>query len=84
MDERNVWCFFRKGLEGQGNDRGAMAALFQDRDTATLKIVRVDKAFFASSQNADDTTEGRSLLEERQKVGDKAIARVDNQRRSVV
>lgn len=39
-----------------------------------MEVARVDRAFFASSEYADDTTEGSGLLEEWEEVDNEPSA----------
>ena len=48
VDKGHVWCFLRQGLEGQGDERAAVAASGKRRDLPALEIVDFNRAFFAS------------------------------------
>ena len=74
MDERHVRCFLGKGLKRQGDKRAGVPTRGQRRNLPTLEVARVDRAFFASSEYADDTTEGSGLLEEWEEVDNEPSA----------
>lgn len=76
MNKSHVRCFLRKRFEGQSNERGRVAACRKCRDFAAWKVVDANRAFFTTGACGDDSTQGLSLLEERQKVDDESIAGV--------
>ena len=56
MNESDVRCFLRKRFEGQGNERGGVAACRKCRDLSAWKVVDADWAFFTSSARGNDST----------------------------
>ena len=56
-----------------------MATLFHQGKLPTLHIGDVDRAFFGSSEYADDSTNGCSLLKEWQEIDNESSPRVENQ-----
>lgn len=79
VDESHVRCFLGKGFEGQSDKRAAVATLGAHRDLPTLKVVRVDWAFFTSNEYGNDTTKGSGPLEEWQEVDNEPSTGIGDQ-----
>ena len=79
VDERDVGCLLGESFKGHGDERAGVAARGEQGDLPALEVGRVDGAFFAAREHADDAAEGGGLLYEGQEVDDKPGARMVGQ-----
>lgn len=79
MDEGDVRRPLGKRFEGQGDERAGVAALSEQLGIPPLKVVRVDRPFFAGGEDADDSAQAGSLVKEGQEVDDESGSRMEDQ-----